>query len=140
MLLAIPLMIIPFILYNLVAFGFLGSAGEGDPFGAPVFSIDMISGASFGLDTGDLVILIALVLLFLEILKATRTGTGSIIDHLLSTVVFIIYLVEFLLVKVAATPVFFIVTAMALIDVIAGYSVTIRAARRDFTVGSGGNL
>ncbi|MCC2110612.1 MAG: hypothetical protein KDJ16_01105 [Hyphomicrobiales bacterium] len=136
MLLAIPLLIIPLVLYNLVAFGFIGRGGE-DPFGQQVFGIDMISGARFSLDIGDMLMLLALVLLFLEILKATRTGAGSIVDHLLSTIVFIIFLVEFLLVGPAATAVFFIIMVMALIDVIAGYSVTIRAARRDFSVGPG---
>ncbi len=136
MLLAIPLLIFPLIVYNLIAFGVLGRGG-GDPFGWPVYAIDMISGARFSLDIGDVLVLVALVLLFVEILKATRTGAGSIVDHLLSTIVFIVFLVEFLLVGAAATAVFFIITTMALIDVIAGYSVTIRAARRDVAVGPG---
>ncbi|MCG8561936.1 MAG: hypothetical protein MI824_19235, partial [Hyphomicrobiales bacterium] len=57
--------------------------------------------------------------------------------HALSTVVFIICIIEFLVVPEAATSLFFFITIIALIDVIAGFSVTIRAARRDFAMGPG---
>jgi hypothetical protein len=69
-------------------------------------------------------------------LKATRTSSRSLFDHLLSTVVFIGALVEFLLVPQAASSVFAILLAMSLIDVLAGWSVSMRAARRDLTVES----
>ena len=81
------------------------------------------------------IILIALVLLFIEIMKATRTGAFSVIDHLLSTFVFIAFLLEFLLVQGAATQVFFILMVIAFIDVIAGFSVSIRSAGRDVSIG-----
>jgi hypothetical protein len=70
------------------------------------------------------------------VLKATRTSTRSLFDHLLSTVVFIGALVEFLLVPQAATSVFAILLVMALIDVLGGWSVSMRAARRDLTMES----
>jgi hypothetical protein len=69
-------------------------------------------------------------------LKATRTSSRSLFDHLLSTVVFIGALVEFLLVPQAASSVFAILLTMSLIDVLAGWSVSMRAARRDLTVES----
>ena len=125
MIFAIPLTIIPLAIYNLMAFG------GGANWYAPVFSTQMVSGTQFALSQGDLLVALALVFLFLEVLKATRTGAGSILDHLLSTAVFVAALVEFLLVDFAATSTFFLLTLIALIDVIAGYSITIRAARRD---------
>ena len=73
--------------------------------------------------------------LAIEILKATRVGKMSIIDHLLSTVVLIIFLVEFLLVPGASTSVFFALMLMTLIDVMAGFSVSIRSATRDVSLG-----
>lgn len=139
MLLAVPLLVIPLALYNLIAFGGVGAGGPA-PFSEILFSVEMMSGGRFILDIGDGLILLGIVLLFVEILKATRTGAGSIVDHLLSTALFIAYLIEFLLVQAAASNVFFILMALALVDVAAGYSVTIRAARRDFAVGSGGSL
>lgn len=69
--------------------------------------------------------------MFFEILKSTRTSNASVIDHVLSTFVFVAFLVEFLVVAAAATPVFFLLMVMALIDLMAGFSVSIRSAGRD---------
>ncbi|HKJ61099.1 MAG TPA: hypothetical protein VKA94_03765 [Hyphomicrobiales bacterium] len=105
------------------------------PFDLQLFSIGMISDASWTLTLGDLVIVITLILLFVELIKATRTGGSSIVDHALSTILFVLCLVEFLLVPEAATSVFFFIMIVTLIDVVAGFSITIRAARRDFGFG-----
>ncbi len=80
---------------------------------------------------GDLLILLSLILLFIELLKSTSTGTAAIFNHALSMLVFIICLVEFLLHPAFATSVFFIIMIMSLLDVLAGVVVTIIAARRD---------
>jgi hypothetical protein len=134
MLANVPLMIVPFIAYNLVAIG-LVDTDAADPWSAIVMSVPMVSGAVWPMTLGDVMIALALFLLFFEILKATRIGSDSIIDHLLSTFVFIAYLVEFLLVKGAAHSVFFMLMAVTLVDVIAGFSVSIRSATRDVAVG-----
>ncbi|SNY90782.1 hypothetical protein SAMN04515647_0955 [Cohaesibacter sp. ES.047] len=136
MLFNIPLLIAPLFVYNAFAFGLMG-ARVGDPWSAPIFTVQMLSDARWTLTLGDLMIIAALILLFVEILKATRTGMGSIVDHILSTLLFVAYLIEFLLVRETATSVFFILMVISLIDVIAGYSVTIRGARRDMTFGPG---
>ncbi|MCB1381361.1 MAG: hypothetical protein KDJ73_00170 [Notoacmeibacter sp.] len=125
----IPLLVIPFILYNLGLAGMFGVPG--DPFSGIVFAMTMMSGGQFALTTGGLVVLSALVLLFFEIMKSTRTSNASVVDHLLSTFVFVAYLVEFLLVRGAATQIFFTLMIIALIDVLAGFSVSIRSAGRD---------
>ena len=135
MLLNIPLTIAPLIVYNMVVFGFFGDVnGQGETWQQPIFHLQMVSGSFWTLTLGDLMIIVAMILLFFEILKATRTGPGSIVDHLLSTVVFAIYLVEFLIVGAAADSVFFILMVIALIDVVGGFSITIRGARRDFGI------
>jgi hypothetical protein len=129
---AIPLLIVPFVLYNL---GLLGIFGGGDyPWAIQMFSIRMMSGGVFSMTLGDLIVLIGLLLFFVEILKSTRTTSASIMDHLLSTFVFVAFLVEFLLVKGAAHSVFFILMVIALVDVLAGFSVSMRAASRDITM------
>ncbi len=130
---AIPLLIVPFILYNLVLAGFMG--GGGDALSQEVFAMSMISGGRWSMTLGHVVIVTGLVFLFLEILKSTRTGNSSIVDHLLSMFVFVAFLVEFLLVPGAAHPVFFILMVMALIDVLAGFSVSLRSAGRDVNLG-----
>lgn len=141
MLLNIPLTIAPLLVYNLVVFGVLGdTSGQGEVWLQPIFTVEMVSGARWTLFLGDLMIIAGMVILFFEILKATRTGPGSIVDHLLSTLVFAVYLVEFLIVAKAADSIFFILMIIALIDVVGGFSITIRGARRDFGVGQSGHL
>ena len=66
-----------------------------------------------------------------DVVKSTRTSNSSVVDHLLSTFVFVAFLVEFLLVKGAAHSVFFTLMLIALVDVLSGFSVSIRAAGRD---------
>ncbi len=130
-------MAVALIAYNVLVFG-LGF-GEAE-WGEPVFVANMMSGAVWPFRASDLLLLVGLVLLFFEILKATRIGSRSIIDHMLSTLVFILFLVEFLLVPSAATSTFFILMVMTLVDVMAGFSVSIRSATRDVSLGDGSGL
>ncbi len=129
MLAHVPLMIVPFILYN---FGLAGAFGDiADPWQVQVFSLRMLSGGVWTMSLADLIVLLALFVLFVEILKATRTSNASVLDHLLSTFVFVFFLVEFLLVERAASSLFFILMAIALVDVLAGFVISLRAASRD---------
>ena len=134
MLSMIPLLIIPFLLYNLGLTGVWGAGEGGDPFAVEIFSIGMMSGGIWTMTAGSLLIVVALLLLFVEMMKSTRSSNASIIDHLLSTFVFVAFLVEFLLVRGAAHPVFFTLMIITLIDVLAGFSVSIRSAGRDVTL------
>ncbi len=84
-------------LYNLAMMGLMGAGGI-DSLNDVMLALAMLSGATWTLQLGDLFIAIALVMLFFEILKATRNGSGSLLNHMLSMLVFIAYLVEFLLV------------------------------------------
>ena len=104
--------------------------------GAEVAEFTLTSGAVVALTTGDLLILAGLVALFFEMLKSARSGGNAIADHILSVGVLIVAIVEFLLVPFAGTASFLIITVLCLIDVIAGFSVSIVAARRDFSVGT----
>lgn len=135
MLANIPLMILPFIGYNLAVFFWGG--GSAAIWQEEVLSIPMVSGVLWEMRFGDLMVTFALFLLFFEIMKSTRIGASSIIDHLLSTFVFILFLIEFLLVQAAAHAVFFILMIITLVDVVAGFSVSIRAASRDVSVDRG---
>jgi len=128
-----PLLIVPLIIYNVAAFGLFGF--DVGSWASPIFTISMVSGAIWSLTMGDLLVILALALLFLEVIRATRTGTGSIMDHGFSTLVFIVYLVEFLVVPAAATSLFFTCLAMSFVDLVAGFSVSIRSARRDINMG-----
>lgn len=129
MLTAIPLLVIPFILFNI---GLAAAPPEGGNFWqGSLFSVPMMSGGVWSMTMADALVVIALVLLFIEIMKSTRTSNRSIIDHVLSLFVFVAFLVEFLLVQDAATSLFFTLMLIALVDVLAGFSVTIRSSGRD---------
>jgi hypothetical protein len=127
---AIPMLVVAFVLYNLIVF----SMGL-ETLTQPIFTTTLLSGGTWSFTWGDLLLLITLFLLFIEIVKSTFTSTSTLIDHALSMVLFIALLVEFLMVQGAATSVFFLILVAALIDVIAGYTIGIRVARRDLSIG-----
>ncbi len=54
-------------------------------------------------------------------------------------ILFIAALVEFMVVPQAATSVFFLILTALLIDVIAGFTIGIRVAKRDIGFGAGDN-
>jgi hypothetical protein len=129
-----PLLTIPVVVYNLMTL--LGNSNLSfvERLNGVLWSLPMASGAVWVVTPGDVLILIALVLLFVELIKATHTGTSAIINHGLSLILFIVCLIEFLLIKNFATSVFFAIMIMALLDTLAGVIVTITSARRDFSV------
>ena len=131
---AIPLMLIPFILYNLAMIGAFGGGGTAS-LDTIFTSVNMMSGATWTMSLGVLFIVIALVILFFEIFKATRRSSVALLDHLFSMALFVVFLVEFLLVQGAATQIFFILMLISLVDVIAGFTVSIKSAGRDVSIG-----
>jgi hypothetical protein len=131
MIAAIPLTVFPLILFNVLGFAFGGSPWENE-----VFGITMASGLRWTMRLGDLMIVLAIVLLFFELLRAARPATATVTNHLVSTFVFIVYLIEFILAGVAANSVFFILTVIALFDVAAGFTISIRTATRDIALGT----
>jgi hypothetical protein len=82
----------------------------------------------------DLLLVFAILLLFIEVMKSTRVGNRSIVDHMLSLLLFIVMMGEFIITPKAATSTFLILTVLCLVDVIAGFSITIRSAQRDVSV------
>jgi hypothetical protein len=124
----LPLLFLPFVIYNVMAF-------SGVDFAKSVFGFPLPSGARWEFTNGDLIILLTMFLLFIELIKATFTSTSAMIDHGLSMLVFIACLIEFIVAKPAGTSVFFFIMMAALIDVVAGFSIGMRAARRDLNLG-----
>lgn len=131
MLVNFPLFLISFAIYNMIAF-----LTPGVSWNDTLYSLTMQSGATWTITFGDALVALTLVFLFFEVLKATKHAARSLIDHLLSTIVFIGALIEFLLVPQAATSIFATLLLIALIDVMGGWSVSVRTARRDLTVES----
>jgi len=128
-LLGIPLLLIPFAIYNIMAF-ILGMS-----FTETVFEVPMLSRAVLAVTAGDLLVMFAILLLYVEILKATRLGSRAILDHVLSLVLFLFMAAEFMTVAQAATGTFLLLLLVSLLDVVAGFSITIQTAQRDLSVG-----
>jgi hypothetical protein len=131
---AIPLIAIAFFLYWMI----VAASGE-EGLAASIMEPTLLSGGVWKFTWGDLILLATLILLFVEVVKATYTSTSTMIDHGLSMVLFIICLVAFLMVPQASNSVFFLILAATLIDVVAGYTIGIRVARRDLSIGGGEN-
>ena len=128
-LLGFPLLLVPFAIYNIVAFLWAGVSWSD-----AATRVHLVSGGEWTMSAGDILIAVSLVFLFGEIVKATRIGTRAVVDHALSLLLFLAMMVEFLLVPQAATATFFLLLAISLFDVLAGFAVTLRTAQRDLTV------
>jgi len=131
MLRVFPLLILVVAVYNvIVLFTDLTPASA-------LFAITLPSKDALGITLGGLLLVLSLLLLYVEIVKATRTSGAAVVDHVLSMAVFIVALLELILLKGFGTLTFFLITLMTFIDVIAGFTVTIQGARRDFGVERG---
>ena len=128
-LLGFPLLLIPFAIYNMIAF-----LTPGVSWTATVTTVHMMSGQDWVLTWEDILIAFSIFLLWIEMIKATRAGMRSVMDHILAMILFIVMLVEFLLVPQAATSTFFLLMAIALVDVLAGFIIGMRASRRQVEV------
>lgn len=127
--LGFPLLLIPFAIYNMIAFLMPDVAWT-----SPVTTVHMMSGTDWVLTWEDILIAFAIFLLWVEIIKSSRIGTRGVMDHILAMVLFIGMLVEFLLVKQAGTSTFFLLTTIALVDVLAGFIVGMRSGTRQIEV------
>jgi hypothetical protein len=127
--LGFPLLLVPFAIYNIIAFLMPGVTWTG-----VVSTVHMVSSADWTMSVGDILIALAIFLLCGEVLKSTRIGIRTVVDHALSLILFLGMLVEFLLVKQAATATFFLLLVVSFIDVLSGFAVTLRWAQRDLTV------
>ena len=132
-----PLLLLAIIFYNLLAAVHLFAAPGTDHLLQMGIALPMFSGAQWTFSIGDLVVVIGLCLLFVEVVKATRTTAIEVLNHALSTLVFVIALVEFIVLPAFATSPFFFLVIMALFDVIAGFTISIVAAKRDLGVPGG---
>ncbi len=127
--LGFPLLLVPFAIYNIIAF-----ITPGVGWTTPVTTVHMMSGQDWVLTWEDLLLAFAILMLAVEIIKSTRMGMRSIVDHVLAMALFIVMLVEFLLVQRAGTSTFFLLTMIGLVDVLVGFIVSIRSSQRQVEV------
>ena len=133
-----PLLIVPVAIYNIIAVtGHEFSTAEAvrERMNVEFLSVPMASEALWTITPGHALIALTVLLLFFELLKSTGFGRAAIMNHAFSMILFIVCLVEFLMFRAFATSVFFLITMMTLLDVMAGFIVSISSARRDFAIG-----
>jgi hypothetical protein len=128
-LIGFPLLVIPFAIYNMIAF-----LTPGLGWTTSVATIQLISGQDWTVTPEEIILAFSILLLGVEVIKATRMGIRGLMDHILSMVLFIVMLVEFLLVARAGTSTFFILMVICLVDVLAGFIITARTAQRDIQI------
>ena len=126
-LIAFPLLLIPFALYNMVIF-LLNL-----PVTGTVFNIPLMEGRRMPVTTGDIIVAIALLMLYFEAIKAAR-GSKAIMDHVLALLLFVGMGAELALVPKATTPTLLLLTAISFIDVITGLTVSRRPKQQEIVL------
>jgi len=127
-LIAFPLLLIPFALYNMVAL-LLNM-----PFTETLSSIPLAPDRRMPLNVGDLLVAIGMLLLYIEVLKAARFGGKGVTDHILSFILFVAMVSELALVPQASTPTLLLLAVLGFVDFITGISLSIRRKQRAIVV------
>jgi hypothetical protein len=131
---AFPMILIAVAVYNAVALGGGVMGHDAVSLLGRNFPLTVYSGDIWKITLGDGLVTLAMLLLFIETIKAARTSHREIINHALSLLTFIGALTEFITLKGFGTSAFFLITAMCLFDVVAGYTISIIAAKRDLSM------
>ena len=127
-LLAISLLL--FMLLNLIS-------NPSNPWHAKeALAIHQMSGDLWRVHGGDLFLAFSMALLFVEIIRATRTSGESILNHALSVIVFVAAVLLFFTRPGYGNSTFFLYTSMTLLDFVAGFIITTMSARRDTVIES----
>jgi len=130
---------VPLLVISLAVYVVLTATGVGDVSDlawhqALLVELPMYSGEIWKVTWGDAFLTLSMCLLFVELVRATRTDTTAITNHLLSFLLFIAVLLLFVLMPGYGNSTFFIFMTMTFLDPMAGLVVTTVTARRDLAV------
>ena len=134
MLAAAPLLLLPVAAYNLYFLalgGGLWASGAHARLTAPLFTLTTAPGGVWPVSAADLMVAGCLAVFFVELLKSAASRRMALVNHSLSMVLFVACLIELLLAPACATSTFFLITLMVLLDVVAGFIVTVAGGRRE---------
>ncbi len=123
-----PLLIIPFAIYNMIAF-----LTPGFDWAAKPYTLPLKSGADWGPTWADLFLVFSLLMLMFELIKSTRHGR-SIVEHFLVLLLACGAAAEFVLVKEVGNSTFMLFVAICFVDLFAGFAAALRRARRAVVV------
>ncbi len=123
--LGFPLLLIPFAIYNMIAFIVPMD------WGTKLYTFQLKSGLEWTPTLGDAFLVFSLLMLMFEFIKATSHGK-SIVEHFLSIVLAAGAAAEFVMVDKADTSVFVLLVAICFVDMFAGFAASLRRARRAY--------
>jgi hypothetical protein len=123
-----PLLIIPFAIYNMIAFLTPGFDWASVPYTFP-----LRSGVQWGPTLGDAFLVFSLLMLMFEIIKCIRHGR-SIVEHFLVLLLACGAAAEFALVRETGNSIFMLFVAICFVDLLAGFAAGLRRARRAVVV------
>jgi hypothetical protein len=123
--LGFPLLLIPFAVYNMIAFIVPMD------WGTRLYTFPLKSGVEWTPTLADAFIVFSLLMLMFEFIKATNYGK-SIVEHFLSIVLAGGAAAEFVMVDKAGTSVFVLFVAICFVDLFAGFAASLRRARRAY--------
>ena len=132
-----PLLAISLAVYTVLTITGVGSSADVLWHQMALIDLPMYSGDIWRVTWGTAFLTLSMCLLFVELVRATQTGTTSITNHLLSFLLFIAVLLLFVLAPGYGNSTFFLFLTMTFLDPMAGFIVTTVTARRDFGVSDG---
>ena len=120
----VPTMLLPALVYGFIT-----------PFtttSKPVAAWNLSSGDMTVLTTGQLILLLGVICLGIEVIKATRMSAWGMADHVTSLVLLLVMAILYLTVFGYGNGTWFLLCAMQAVDVAIGVIVSVSVARRDF--------
>ena len=126
-----PLLLLPLLYFAFMVFGVIGM----DPvkvsawLDSSAFHLTMFSGAVWAMTQADVILAAAMGLLFIEILKSVGSPMLSLVNHGIAVMTLLAYVVLFISFPAFTVSAFFLLGLMQLIDVLAGYTITIVSTR-----------
>ena len=130
-LIGFPLLLVPFAIYNIIAFLMPGVSWS-----APLTHLQLMSGADWTMSVGDILVTFTVLILIVEVIKFARIGTRSFVDHALALLLLFGMAAEFVWVTQAATATFFLMLVIAFVEAAGGIGVSLRtrARRRELVI------
>jgi hypothetical protein len=132
----VPLLLIPTLIYAMLAVA--NGPTTADALRAVAMAFPMPSNTRWEISWGHLIVIIAVICLFIEVVKSSRPSQIAMVDNALSVVMFVLCLIFFILIPGFGTSEFFILLIMCILDFVAGFVIMTHAAQRTVTFGSGG--
>jgi len=128
---AAPLMVLPAGLYAAVVLLMGAGVETASRLAAPLIRFSTAGGGRWPVSGSDLMIALAVVVMFVEMVKSTGGRRAALFNHASTMTLFVACLVAMLLAPGFATSTFFLITLMILLDVIAGFIITVAPGMGD---------